>query len=138
MANTYFRIGRSTVTSEPAEPPLAAWPLVPYSPIVQYPKASKRDGYGKPAGVVGLPWVEIGRNQITQTGLTWYQNLFLAATDESVAVKCKLYDQRSATWKVYSGTLWRPATGNSVPGKAYTYADFKVTISDLTELAGWS
>jgi hypothetical protein len=105
---------------------------------VLYPRPTKRNGYGVPVGIVGRPWCEFGRQYITQSGIGTYNNLFANATDESAEVKCKLFDQRTNTWKIYKGILWRPIVGKPVPGRAYRFSDFKATITELVVLSAWS
>lgn len=138
-ATTNFRIGAAAVVSEPAQPLLAAWPTVEgAAPVVRYPQPTRRTGAGLPAGIVGKPWCEFGRSRVEQTGIAYYQAFFATAADESVAVKTKLYDARSGTWKIYSGIMWRPQVGKALPGSAYRFSDFKVVITELVELAGWN
>lgn len=138
MATTNFRIAVISVTSAPAEPPLYAWPTVYASPVVQYPKPTRSNGYNYPAGIVGLPFCILGREKISDQGIAYYNALFSTATSEYTRVKASLYDQRTQSWLVYTGTLWRPEHKESVPGKAYWFKDFKATIVDLKLIANWS
>ncbi len=121
----------------PSEPPITAWPTVASSPIVRYPIPTRTNGYNQPAGIVGLPYCEFGRDKIKQEGINYYSALFSDAASEFTRVKARLYDVRSGTWKVYTGTLYRPTVRDSVPGSAYTFREFRATIVDLVEIANW-
>lgn len=135
---TEFRISGITATVMPAQPPITAWPTVVASPIVRYPEPTRSNGYNQPAGIIGLPYCEFGRDKIRQVGIDYYSALFSSATAEYTRVKVRLYDIRSASWKVYTGTLWRPRVKDSVPGSAYTFRDFRAAIVDLVEIANWA
>jgi len=135
---TEFGISVIAATSMPAQPPITAWPTVAASPIVRYPEPTRSNGYNQPAGIVGLPYCEFGRDKIRQVGIDYYSALFSGATAEYTRVKARLYDVRTGSWKVYTGTLWRPRFKDSVPGAAYTFRDFRATIVDLVEIANWA
>lgn len=137
-ATTSFRLGKyATTTTEPAQPAVTAWPTTVASPIVRYPMATRQDGYGHPAGIVGRPYCEFGRERITATGLSFYTGMFASSADEYVQVKAKLYDARTQTWLIYKGILWRPTIRESAPG-VYVFREFRAVITELEVLATWA
>ena len=138
MANTNFRIAGSSVSSEPSEPPVLAWPTTEGGgSVVSYPEVTRRDGLGYSCGIIGKPWSIIGRHRIGITGANFYNALFTGNV-ESVAVKTKLYDPRSMTWKIYDGIAQRPTIGKPISGSAYEFRDFRMTVTNLVERSGWS
>ena len=140
MANTSFRIALASVTTEPTEPPLVAWPTTNEDAggsVVRYPQPTRRTGRGAPAGIIGRPSSRIGRHKIGITGLAYYNALFTGATGWGNYVKVQLYDPRSTTWRVYGGIAWRPEYGPPQPGAAYKFQNFSMTVTELQELSGW-
>jgi hypothetical protein len=141
---TEFRIHGCEEFGEPTEPPVAAWPTIDASPIVRYPVPTRKDGYGHPAGVVGLPYCEFGRSKISATGLGFYMALFGTAPvypsttllPEYVPVRASLYDPRALAWRVFTGYLWQPTFVGSAPG-AYIFRDFRAVITDIQSTFGW-
>lgn len=140
MANTSFRIALASVTTEPSEPPLLAWPTTNEDAggsVVIYPRPTRRDGNGAPVGVIGRPFAKIGRHKIGVTGLAYYNALFTGATGWGNYVKVKLYDPRTTSWQVYGGIAWRPEQGAPRPGAAYSFQAFSLTVTELQLLSGW-
>lgn len=136
MANTSFRIALATVSSEPAEPPVVAWPTTEGgAPVVRFPEPTAATGIGQPAGFAGKPWCEFGRAVVDATGLDYYNDLFATSVSEVATVKVKLYNPRTAAWQVYLGYLWRPSLGQALP--AYRWRDFTCRVTELVETT-WS
>jgi hypothetical protein len=138
MPNTNFRIAKADgsgsplydLSGSPLEPPLDAWPLVEAPPVVRYPEATRYTGQGEPAGMVGQPYTEIGRDVIGITGMTYYNALFDTASSPHADVLVKLYDPHSVSWQVYSGiaqwyTFDMPTIG------PYYFTKFRMRITEL-------
>jgi len=134
---TSFRIAKSSVTTLPAAPIIAAWPATDAAPIVRYPVPARQSGLGLPAGAVGRPYCEFGRSKITAAGLDVYQALFDNATIEYANVRCTLYDPRTTGWVVYTGILWRPTVKESAAGVTYVFTEFRAIITEL-QVSAWT
>jgi|WetSurMetagenome_2_1015567.scaffolds.fasta_scaffold349661_2 hypothetical protein len=145
MANTYFRIKKSSVAGTPAEPPFDAWPVglapngVDAPPVVNYPQATAVAINGAPTGAFGKPWTEFGRPRIGAAGMAYYNALFAATTSGSALVKVNLLDPRAGAWAIYSGIAWRPTIAQRVlpspSGSEYT--DFRLRVTELVTLGSW-
>ena len=141
MATTNFRLRLYAASGEPSEPPLNAWPVgygknvIAAPPTVIWPRPTSQDGLGRPAGIVGLPYTEFGRERIDAVGYAWY-NAFIGSA-EYVQVKAKLYDERSQSWTVWAGYMWQPTHAPAVVAglSGPEYTEFRVRITELTASA---
>jgi hypothetical protein len=130
MANTNFRIRKASDSGTPAEWPEDAWPLVEAPPIVRYPIFTRHTGMGDPAGFSGLPWAEMGRDTINETGLSYWNGLYDTALSTHADVVVKLYDPHQASWQIYTGKLHRYTIGPTAIGGPWL-TTFRVRITDL-------
>ena len=94
-----------------------------------YPQPRGWSGQGKPVAAVGKPWVEIGRDLISQTGLNWYNAFFSNDDDEYVDVTLVIYDPRAGQERTFSAVMLRP-TWESQERNGY-YRDFRVRFVEL-------
>ena len=102
----------------------AAKPLIEAPPIIYYPPPTAFTGEGKPAAAIGLGYAEVGRDNITPTGVTWYQNRLDGNNPTLVAVV--LYDPRSAAWGTYQAWMHCPTWQGGHPGSVVRLANFRV------------
>jgi hypothetical protein len=105
------------------------------------PAPTDRDGNNLPAGIFGLPHVEVSSKQMyagadNTTGMRWWMARFANADQEAVGPLClTALDPRSGTWGKYSGMLLRPMWGNFRPGVTAqydVYEDVVIVLQDVT------
>lgn len=142
MASTEFRLKLASTSGVPPEPPIDAWPVsfgsnvIAAPPTVRYVTPTDVDGVGRPAGIIGRPWTEFGRDRISAVGYAWY-NAFFDSSQNYVEVKVKLYDERALGWTIWRGWMWRPTHDGSLmagPGGPF-FVNFRVKITNLVPSA---
>jgi hypothetical protein len=138
MANFQYKNGASWVDV----PALAApGQEAGGSVLVVRPAPTDRDGNNLPAGIFGLPRVELKSKLMyagadNTTGLRWWQARFATTEQEAVGpFSMTALDPRTGTWTKWAGTLLRPTWGDFQPGVSAAsdaYTDVVIVLQDVT------
>lgn len=107
---------------------------------VERPAMTNQDGVGAPCAAIGNPRIVIRAGEMTGTGMAHWMGRFTTIETLSVTTWQTAYDPHSATWKGYTGTLFRPTWSavniGSTAAKTY-YRDVEIIIDNVTS-ATWS
>lgn len=101
------------------------------------PKATGTDGYNRPCGAVGLPWLEIKYIACDQTVWNWFmahteQDLSAGLTSVEIWNDFKTIETGGAGWEVFSGSgirIHRPTYDDINFG---LYYGVKIVITNLS------
>lgn len=106
-----------------------AKPLIEAPPIIYYPAPAAFTGEGKPAAAIGKPWAEVGRDNMSATGIAWYHSRLDG--NEPTLVAVVLYDPRSAAYGTYQAWMHCPTYIGGHPDSVVRLANVRTKFTAI-------